>query len=73
MEQVTEAGTTANSGRETVRTKRRLRPVVIRRAQAATAEAGGQSTARSEATAGQVEALISVWWDSLPGAESPGQ
>ena len=68
MEQATEAGATANSGHESVRTKRKWRPVIRRVAPAV--ETGEQNAAPAEATAAEVVPLISVWWDSLPGAEN---
>ena len=69
MESGTDVGAVANPGYDGVRVKRRLRPVVIRRV-ASTTVAGGQNTAPIETSAEGSAALISVWWDQLPG-ENP--
>ena len=69
MEGRTEAGAGANSGYDGVRVQRRLRPVVVRRVASATV-AGEQDPTPIETSAEGSAALISVWWDKLPG-ENP--
>jgi hypothetical protein len=69
LEGGTEAGSVANPGYDGVRVKRKLRPVVMQRV-VSTTVASGQAAAPIETSAEGSAALISVWWDQLPG-ESP--
>ena len=69
MEREVEVEATGTSGRDSVMARRRLRPMVVRRAPPPSGT-GGQDAAPIKAGAEEWEALISVWWDQPPAGDT---